>query len=127
MLKVICQFTELRDLIGVRNRRQNGLVIAPAHQFHLAAFHQFTKLLEIFRMTLFQPLEQNSGKMQAQVNAWMRVQRAHKRRIGFLVGIFDDVIEVSHRLVRMNDKSERDFTQFCCPFRRSRTIWRILE
>jgi hypothetical protein len=44
--------------------------------------------------------------MQAQANARMSIQRADKRRIGFLVGIFDHVIEVSHRLVRMDNKSE---------------------
>ena len=65
--------------------------------------------------------------MQAQANARMLVQRAHKGRIGFLVGIFDHVIEVSHRLVRMDDKSERDFTQFCSPSGRSRALRKILE
>jgi hypothetical protein len=42
----------------------------------------------------------------------MRMQSANKWRIGFLVGVFDHVIEVTHRLVRMDDKSEGNFTQF---------------
>ena len=77
-------------------------------------------------MVLFQPLQQDSGKVQAQADARMRVQRAHKWRIGFLVGVFDHVIEVPHRLVRMNNESERNFTQFCRPFRRLRTFREIL-
>ena len=55
------------------------------------------------------------------------VQRAHKRRIGFLVGIFDHVIEVSHRLVRMDNKSEGDFTQFGSPSWWSRALRNVLE
>jgi hypothetical protein len=65
--------------------------------------------------------------MQAQANARMLVQRAHKWRVGFLVRLFDHLIEVSHRLVRMDDKSERNFTQFFSPFWQSRALQKGLE
>ena len=49
--------------------------------------------------------------MQAHTHERVVTQGANKRRIGLLVGIFNDMVEVSHRLVGMDHESERDFTQ----------------
>src|SRR5271157_4007332 len=127
MLKVIRQLAQLSNLVGVRNDGQNGLVIAAAHQFNLAALGEVSKLLEVFRVVMLQPLQKDSGKMQAQTNQRMGVQRAHKRRIGSLVGVFDDMVEVPHRLVRVDDKSEGDFAQFDGPSWRLRALQERLE
>ena len=53
-------------------------------------------------MIFFKPFQQDSREVQAHAHFRMRVQRFHKRAIGFLVGVFDDVVEVSNRLVRMD-------------------------
>ena len=49
--------------------------------------------------------------MQAQRNLRVKKERFRKWAVRFLVGFFNDVVEVSHRLVRVDNQSEVNFTQ----------------
>jgi hypothetical protein len=41
----------------------------------------------------------------------MAVQRFQKRQIGFVIGLFNDVVEIAHGLMSVNQQCEGDFGQ----------------
>ena len=74
VLDVIRQHPDLGNLIGVGNHRQDGLVIPAPNQFDLPALGELPELLEVLRVVFFQPLQQDSRKMQAQMNPRVLLQ-----------------------------------------------------
>jgi hypothetical protein len=106
LLKVIRQLAELRDLIGVRNGRQYGLIVAAPQKLHLPAPRQLAKLIEKLPVAFFQPLQQYSRVMEAEPDSRMLEEDLHEGRVSPLVSFFDDVVEVAHGLVGMDYQSE---------------------
>src|SRR5580704_2980803 len=109
LLDVISQPLNLLAPVLRRNRNQNRLVISAANHFHLPARHQQTQQLEIFRMRLLNPLQQTSRKMQTNANLRLPLEQLHKGKIRMSVGLLDDAIEVSDRLVSVYQKNKLEF------------------
>src|SRR5579875_854068 len=60
-LDPLCEAANLRDLIEIGNRGENGFVIAPAHHLYLLAFHQRRHASQELRVCLFHPVEERAG------------------------------------------------------------------
>jgi hypothetical protein len=102
LVNVIRQLADLRDLIGVRNGWQYGFIVSAPQKLHLSAPGQLAKLIEVLRVALFQPFEQNAGVMQAEPDAGMLEESLREGRVRLLVRFLDDVFEVSYWLMGMD-------------------------
>ncbi len=110
LANVVRHLTDLRHLVDVGNRWQNRLVVPPAHHFHLTGFDQLAQTLEEVGMVRLKPFEQDARIVQAHPDARMKNEDRQKRQVRKLVGFFDHMIKVPHRLVGVNQHCERNFT-----------------
>src|SRR5580658_10068105 len=105
---------ETRDLflaIFRRNGHQNRLVESAADDFDLARRRQSAELVEIFRMRTLDPLEQRAGVVQAEADAGMARKHFNEGKVGILVGAFEHVVEISDRLMGVDEEDELEFRQ----------------
>ena len=102
------QARDLFALIFRRNRNQNGLVKTAAHELDLAALDQFFQAGEIFGAMLFDPGEERTGIVQAEMNARMFFQLLDEREIRSVVGFFQDMLEIAAGLVGVNEQGEME-------------------
>ncbi len=101
-----------------RNRHQNWFVESAADDFHLPARDQGTQALEILGMRLLEPFKQRTRVVQTNTNRWMTFQRLDERKISLSVCALKHILEISYRLVRMNEKDKLEF-------RHRRPQWRL--
>src|SRR6266481_4048786 len=108
-LEISCQARNLFALIFGRNRNQDRFVETAADQFHLAGLDQLFQASEIFRPMFFDPGEQRSGIVKAEMDARVLFEMFNKGEIGCVVGLFEDMLEIAAGLVRVNEESEMKF------------------
>jgi len=92
----------LPGLVFRRNRDEDGLVKAAAHQFDLSPRSQFLKMPEKLGVALLAPFEQRSAVMQTETNARMAKKALDEWEIGALVGVFQHSIEIADWLMSMD-------------------------
>src|SRR5579864_3260837 len=103
---IIRQALNLLTRILSGDSNQNWLVKTAAQEFYLSALDKSFQILEIFRMSLFEPFQQPSRIVQADAKKRMTEEQLNKRQIGFLVGVLDYGVEIAVGLVRVNQKDE---------------------
>jgi hypothetical protein len=103
------QTRDLFALIFGRNGNQDGFVEAAANELDLTALDESSQASEILRPVLFDPCEEWAGIVEAEVNFWVRFEVLDEGEIRCLVGLFEDMLEVAARLVRVNEQGEMEF------------------
>src|SRR5260370_31622856 len=100
---------DLFALILSGNRDQDRLVEAATDEFHPAAFGQFFQAGKILRPMFLNPAEQRAGIVQAETNSGMLFEVLKEGKVAGGVSLFEDMLEIAARLVRVNEQSEMEF------------------
>ena len=108
LFDVIRKPQNLLALIGGRNRYQDRLVKSAADHLHLAAVHQFAQAFEIVRMMRLDPFQQRPGVVQAHARVGMALEHFNERQIASRERLFEYVIEIAGRLVRVNEQNQME-------------------
>ena len=107
-LEIAGQAGDLLELVFGRDGDENWFVEAAADEFDLPALDQLSQAVKIFWAVLLNPNKQRPGIMKTQMNIGMPFEMLQERKIGIDVGFFEHVLEVSARLVRVNEKSKME-------------------
>jgi hypothetical protein len=108
-LEINAEAGDLFNLIFGRNRNEDRFVEAATDEFHLAALHQPFQANEILRPVFLDPGEKRPGIMEAETNSRMFLEVLNERKIGGVVGLFENMLEIAAGLVRVNEQSEMEF------------------
>src|ERR1700722_18347374 len=103
---------EPRDLfmpILRRNGDEDGLIESATDHLDLAASHESAQKLKVFRMRCFDPFKQRTGIVQPHANRRMAAQKLDERQIRLRIRALEYVVEISDRLVRMDQEDELEF------------------
>ena len=100
----LVELEDLRALVAVGNDGHDRFVEAAAHQFHLSALDERGESREEIGMMLLDPFQQETGIVQPDPDSGMDFQHVEKGAVRLAISLFDDVIEVSDRLVRVQQK-----------------------
>ncbi len=100
---------DLFKLIFGRNRNEDRFIEAATDEFHLAALDQPFQASEILRPVFLDPSEKRPGIMEAETNSRMLFKVLNEWKIGSVVGLFEDMLEIAAGLVRVNEQSEMEF------------------
>ena len=80
-----------------------------ADELDLSALDQFFQANEILRPVILDPGKQRPGIMEAEVNFRVLFEMFNKRKIGCVVGLFENMLEIAAGLVRVNEQGEIKF------------------
>jgi hypothetical protein len=108
-LEINAEAGDLFKLIFGRNRNEDRFVEAATDEFHLAALDQPFQANEILRPVFLDPSEKRPGIMEAEMNSRMLFDVLNERKIGCVVGLFENMLEIATGLVRVNEQSEMEF------------------
>src|SRR2546427_13023666 len=108
-LQIGGQARNLLELIFGRDGDKDRLIEAAANELDLSALDQFFQANEILRPMILDPGKQRPGIMEAEVNTRMRFEVLDEGKIGCVVGLFENMLEVAAGLVRVNEQSEMEF------------------
>jgi hypothetical protein len=104
LLDIVSEPNKLHALVGIRNGNQNGLIETAAHHFYLSGFHQGFQALKIFRAILFNPGEQRTRVMEANVDARMLLQGFDEGQVAAIVGLLKNMAKIAARLMGVNEQ-----------------------
>jgi hypothetical protein len=108
-LEIGGQSGDLLVLILGRNGNEDRFVEAAANELDLARLDQLLQADEIFRPMVLDPGEQRPGIVKAEMNSGMLFEMFDEGKIGSVVGLFEDMLEIAAGLVGVNEKSEMEF------------------
>jgi len=100
---------DLLELIFGRDGDQNRFVKAATDEFHLAGLDKIFQASEIVRPVFLDPGEQRPGIVETEMDAGMPFEVLDERKIGGVVGFFEDVLEIAAGLVSVNEQREMEF------------------
>jgi len=106
MFEVRREAGDLLALVFGRDGDENRFVETPAEEFDLAFRNESLQARKILTAIRFDPLEQRTGIVQADVDGGMFFEEFDEREIGVLEGFFEDVGEIAARLVGMDHEDE---------------------
>ncbi len=104
MLDIVSQTNQLHALIGVRDGDKDRLVETAANHFHLAGFHQRFQTLKIFRAILFDPGEQWTGIVEADVDPGMPLEGLNEGQIATCIGLLKNMAKIAARLMGVDEQ-----------------------
>ena len=99
---------DLANSVAGRQHGQHRLVKGTTDNFDLLRCRQFRQSVEILRMVRLQPLCQRAAGMHGQPDAGVPTEEIEHRPVAVLIGLLKDTVEVSDRLVVVEDKAEAD-------------------
>src|SRR6266446_7270737 len=108
VLEIVGETNELHALVRGRNGYENRLVEAAADHFDLAGFHQGFQTLEIFGAVLFDPGEQRTGIMEANVDTGVLLKGLEERQVATRVGLLKNMVEVAARLMGVDEQNQME-------------------
>ena len=106
MFEVGREAGDLLALIFGWDGDENRFVETAADEFDLAFRDESLQARKILTAIRFDPLEQRTRIVQADVNGGMFFQELDEGEIGILEGFFEDVGEIAARLVGMDQEDE---------------------
>jgi hypothetical protein len=108
-LEISGQASDLFALIFGRNRNQDRFVEAATDEFHLAVLDQLFQACEILKPMFLNPGEQRPGIVETETNSRVFLEVLNKWKVGGVVGFFEDMLEITAGLVRVNEQGEMEF------------------
>ena len=107
-LDLVRHLVQLPDAVALRERGQDGLVVAAPEELHLAARDDPGEALDELRALVAEPVEQRAGVVERQADARVAVQRVEHGPVCRVVDVAEDPSEVAHRLVVVQRECQRD-------------------
>src|SRR5258708_10869139 len=103
------QVGDVFALSSGRNGGQDRFVEAATHEFHLAALDKLFQANEILRPVFLDRGKKRPGIVEAETNSRMLLEGLNEWKIGCVVRLFEDMLEIAAGLVRVNEQSEMEF------------------
>lgn len=102
---------ELLLTIEARERRKHGLVEAGRQDLDLSIHRQPADLVEIGGLVFLEPLEQRSRNVQHDREEFALPDALDERTIHVPHMLFEDVVEIAHRLMEVDTEDKTDRIQ----------------
>jgi len=91
-----------------RNHRQDRLEIRAAENLDPPGLAQTGQTVEIVRLVFGQPFHQRAARVQRHFQRVVAAENIEKRQIAVLIGLLEDVVEISDRLVVVQGQNQTD-------------------
>ena len=106
VLQPIRESTDLPNAVPLRNHRQNRFIERTTDDLDATGLDQLGDTTEILRVVRLQPLHQWSARVQRNPQMIVRLENFKERQVAVLIGRFKNVVEVTNRLVVVQDQTE---------------------
>ena len=102
----------LADPVASRDHRQNGFIECAADDLNASGGRVFGEPVEVFGVPYGEPFHEAAARVERELQRARVVgEDVEKRLVAFLVRLLDDRVEISHRLMIVQDKRETDGTR----------------
>src|SRR5664280_2438249 len=107
-LDLVGHLAQLANPVALRERGQDGLVVAAPEELHLAAPDDLGQALDELRSFVAEPVQERARVVEGEADARVAVQRVEHGPVRRVVDVAEDPSEIAHRLVVVQRECQRD-------------------
>lgn len=108
LLQPVCQQADLANLILIRDRRENRLVIGSPENLHPVTVDKPFQAPDKIRSFFNQPVQKTAGVMQRYPDAGKALQNRNERLVSLQITSLENLIQVPYRLMIVQRKDKVD-------------------